>query len=88
MNAEASRQRLQLASKAGALVAAVDAAETIKPRNSLERMAAHQLAALHNAVRGCPGERLVMDLYAPIGRVANVVSNRGERVAVSRDDDD
>ena len=29
-----------------------------------------------------------MDLYAPIGRVANVVSNRGERVAVSRDDDD
>jgi hypothetical protein len=49
LNAEASRGRLDLASKAGALVAAVDAAETIKPRNSLERMLAHQLAALHNA---------------------------------------
>jgi predicted secreted protein len=47
LNTEASRQRLEMASKAGSLVVAVDAAETIKPRNSLERMLAHQLGALH-----------------------------------------
>jgi hypothetical protein len=47
LNTEASRQRLEMASKAGSLVVAVDAAETIKPRNSLERMLAHQLGTLH-----------------------------------------
>jgi hypothetical protein len=61
LNAEASRARLELASKAGALVLGVDLAETIKARNSLERMLAHQLAALHQlAMRsaGCAGDLL------------------------------
>jgi hypothetical protein len=52
LNAEAGRRRLEMASKAGSLVVAVDAAETIKPRNSLERMLAHQLAALHTLAMG------------------------------------
>jgi hypothetical protein len=48
LNAEASRQRLHLAEKAGALTLGVDAAQTIKARNSLERMLAQQLGALHS----------------------------------------
>jgi hypothetical protein len=53
VNALASRERLELASAAGegtgtdVLTLAVDAADTIKARNSLEKMLAHQLAAMH-----------------------------------------
>jgi hypothetical protein len=45
VTARASHQRLALTGNA--LLGAVDAAESIKPRNSLERMSAHQLAVLH-----------------------------------------
>ena len=38
---------MDLADRATALNLAVDAAETIQPRNSLEKMLAHQLAAAH-----------------------------------------
>lgn len=44
---EASRDRLELASKAGALALAADTAETIQPQNALEKMLAHQLAVAH-----------------------------------------
>jgi hypothetical protein len=47
MNATASRERLNLAAAAGALVLGTDIAETIKARNSLERMLAQQLGAVH-----------------------------------------
>ena len=47
LNAHASQARLELASKAGALTLGVDIAETIKARNSLERMLAQQLGTLH-----------------------------------------
>ena len=47
MNATASRERLSLAANAGALVLGTDIAETIQARNSLERMLAHQLGAVH-----------------------------------------
>lgn len=47
LSAGASRARLELASQAGALTLGVDVAETIKARNSMERMLAHQLGALH-----------------------------------------
>jgi hypothetical protein len=47
ITARASHLRLSLADQAESLVAAVDAAETIQARNSLEKMLAHQLAALH-----------------------------------------
>jgi hypothetical protein len=47
LTARASRTRLELASKAGVLDLGVDLAQTIKARNSFEKMIAHQLAALH-----------------------------------------
>ena len=45
VTARASHQRLKLTGDA--LLLAVDAADSIKARNSLERMKAHQLATLH-----------------------------------------
>src|SRR5215472_4163390 len=48
VTAEASRDRLELAGDAGCMTLAADAAETIRARNSLEKMLAHQLAAAHN----------------------------------------
>jgi len=47
LNATASRERLNLAAAAGALVQGTDIAETIGARNSLERMLAQQLGAVH-----------------------------------------
>lgn len=45
--ADASVARLDLAMDAGAMVMAVDVADSIQAANSLERMLAHQLAAAH-----------------------------------------
>jgi hypothetical protein len=45
----ASEQRLEAASKAGVLEAAVDAAQSAKAANSLEKMLCHQMAAAHHA---------------------------------------
>lgn len=45
---DASRERMKLASGAGALTLGLDAAETIQAGNSLEKMLAHQLAAAHS----------------------------------------
>jgi hypothetical protein len=47
VTADASRGRLDLAQQAGALEEALDAADTIEARDSLERMLAHQLATVH-----------------------------------------
>jgi hypothetical protein len=47
VTARASTARLTLAADAEVLDLAVDTAETIQARNSLERMLAHQLAAAH-----------------------------------------
>jgi hypothetical protein len=44
---EASRDRMRLASNAGALEMALDVSETIQAANSLEKMLAHELAAVH-----------------------------------------
>lgn len=46
---DASRDRLELAKRAGVLETALDAADTIEATNSLERMLAHQLAAIHRS---------------------------------------
>jgi hypothetical protein len=45
--ADASRIRLELAERAGALVEALDAADTIEAQDSLEKMTVHQMAAAH-----------------------------------------
>jgi uncharacterized protein YukE len=50
VTARASQERLELAEAANALEAALDAADTIDPQNSVERMLAHQMAVLHRAV--------------------------------------
>jgi hypothetical protein len=49
ITAEASRERLELARDAGTLEMGLDAAETINAQNSLEKMLAHQMAALHGS---------------------------------------
>jgi len=47
---DASRERMELASKAGALTMGLDAVETIQARDSTEKMLMHQLAAAHSLV--------------------------------------
>jgi hypothetical protein len=46
---DASEQRLEAAADAGILEAAVDAAESARAGNSLEKMLCHQMAAAHHA---------------------------------------
>src|SRR5215469_5747479 len=58
---EASRDRLELANKAGCLEMALDATDTLRSTNSIEAMMTHQMAAAHNTImkvgeqinRGC-----------------------------------
>jgi hypothetical protein len=50
VTASASRERLELASEAGSLSFALDAAETIHARDSLEKMPVHQMAVLHRGM--------------------------------------
>jgi hypothetical protein len=50
VTAEASRDRLGLASQAGSLSLALDAADTIQAQDSLEKMLVHQMAALHHGM--------------------------------------
>ena len=49
MAIEASRDRLELANKAGALEMGLDLADTIQADNSMEKMLVHQMAAVHNS---------------------------------------
>jgi hypothetical protein len=53
--ANATYERLRQAESAGCLPTALDVADTIKARNSLERMLAHQLAAAHNVAMNFAG---------------------------------
>jgi hypothetical protein len=57
VTASASRERLELASEAGSLDLALDAADTIQGQDSLEKMLVHEMAVLHRgmmrAVRHC-----------------------------------
>jgi hypothetical protein len=58
---DASRDRLDLAHEAAALESALDAAESIDAKNSLEKMLAHQLAAGHRS-HACEIARLPVHL--------------------------
>lgn len=55
---DASRERMELANRAGALTMALDASATIHADNSMEKMLAHQLAAAHS---------LAMRMFAEAG---------------------
>jgi hypothetical protein len=59
VTATATVERLRQASAAGCLDTALDTADTIKPRNNLERMLAHQLAAAHNGAMRLTGLAMV-----------------------------
>jgi hypothetical protein len=50
VTAEASRDRLALASEAGSLSLALDAADTIQAQDGLEKMIVHQMAVLHHGM--------------------------------------
>jgi hypothetical protein len=50
VTARASQERLELAEAANSLEAALDAADSIDPQNSFERMLAHQMALVHRCV--------------------------------------
>src|SRR5829696_1864572 len=63
---DASRDRLDLAHEAAALESALDAADSIDAKNSLEKMLAHQLAA---------GHRSAMKLVAEVNRQASYLAN-------------
>jgi hypothetical protein len=66
---DASRDRLELANKAGVLELGLDVAETIRAENSLEKMLAHQLAALH---------QLAMKMTAQINDMTSSNVNAGQ----------
>jgi hypothetical protein len=59
VTATATVERLRQASAAGCLDTALDAADTVKPKNSLERMLSHQLAAAHNAAMRLTGLAMI-----------------------------
>ena len=47
LNAEASKQRMHLLERVGALELGVESAHQVDARNTIEKMAAHQMAAAH-----------------------------------------
>ena len=67
---DASRERMELASKAGALTMGLDAVETIQARDSTEKMLMHQLAAAHS---------LAMRMAAASGEDLAAYKNSGHR---------
>jgi hypothetical protein len=74
---DASRDRLELANRAGALEEALDVAETIEAQNSLERMLAHQLAASHRS-----SMKMTEQLNASLGRMTHGYAEDRERANV------
>ena len=72
---DASRDRLDLAHEAAALESALDAAESIDAKNSLEKMLAHQLAAGHRSAM-----KLVAEMNRQAGYLANVHGSEQDRM--------
>jgi hypothetical protein len=76
----ASHERMRLAQEVGILPMAIDAAESIGARNSLEKMLAHQLGALHraymNVMERAINDRLPngLDPRLPIGDCVRLLS--------------
>ncbi|HEV7267248.1 MAG TPA: hypothetical protein VGN83_20385 [Falsiroseomonas sp.] len=82
--ADASMQRLDLAGEAGALVLAVDAAESIQAQNSLERELAHQMAAAHAlAMKMIGAAREDLSAYAASGHRYPHRSQEAARMATT-----
>ena len=77
ITADASRSRLDLAEEAQSLSGALDAADTIEARDSLERMLAHQLATAHVSAM-----KMSADLNRRLDYLANVRGEESERVNI------
>lgn len=69
ISVRASERRLELLEQAGALQAGLDAAQTAKASNSIEKMLAHQIAAAHTAA-------LKLLAYIPTQPIPNEVAPR------------
>lgn len=74
VTADASRSRLELANGAGALASALDTADTIEARDSIELMLSHQLAAAHVA-----SMKLAVELNRRLGYLADARGDEAER---------
>ena len=68
---EASRDRLELADKAGALEMGLDLADTVRADNSMEKMLVHQMAAVHNSAM-----RMTALVNRRMESMANIISDR------------
>lgn len=81
--ADASRQRLVLTGNA--LTLAVDAADSIQPRNSLEKMLAHQLAASHRlGMLFADGAAALIEKHKHSGAVVQSVESARQANAAAR----
>jgi hypothetical protein len=86
---DASRQRMELADKAGALTLAIDAAATIEAANSLEKMLLQEMAAAHTMAMEAQAEaRELLRTYKRTGYIHQQLSIGGwaatERIGANR----
>ena len=82
--AEASRDRLGLASQAGSLSLALDAADTIQAQDSLEKMLVHQMAVLHCGMMRATA-RMNKELDAAGGTAIDAAGDKRDLTAGERE---
>jgi hypothetical protein len=82
VTAEASRDRLALASQAGSLSLALDAADTIQAQDALEKMLVHQMAVLHY---GMTTARMNKELDAAGGTAIDAAGDKRDLTAGERE---
>ena len=84
VTAEASRDRLGLASQAGSLSLALDAADTIQAQDSLEKMLVHQMAVLHHGMMRATA-RMNEELDAAGGTAIDAAGDKRDLTAGERE---
>jgi hypothetical protein len=84
VTAEASRDRLGLASQAGSLSLALDAADTVQAQDSLEKMLVHQMAALHSGMMRATA-RMNQELDAAGGTAIDAAGDKRDLTAGERE---
>src|SRR5215472_4219426 len=84
VTAEASSDRLALASQAGSLSLALDAADTIQAQDGLEKMLVHQMAALHYGMMRATA-RMNKDLDAAGGTAIDAAGDKRDLTAGDRE---
>src|SRR5215831_12981349 len=84
VTAEASRDRLGLASQAGSLSLALDAADTIQAQDGLEKMLVHQMAVLHYGMMRAAA-RMNEELDAAGGTAIDAAGDKRDLTAGERE---